>query len=258
MRPPCSPYSPARTRPIRRRPTPARPRATCALSSLTRRHWPACDWAWSASSPRTTRRRIRTAAPATNRRSPRFVEAGADLVDVTLPTLGHDDELTVLHYEFAPGVDRYLSTVGDGAALRSLAQLQAWNREHAELALKFGQDHVDIAVAVDHERERDAYRRARERDLRITSGGLLAALGDDLECLIFPGAEGCGWAARAGWPSIVIPAGYTADNRRPVGVMLVSRPWTDARLLALGYAFEQAHPVRRTPAEINPAVLRRL
>jgi hypothetical protein len=38
--------------------------------------------------------------------------------------------------------------------------------------------------------------------------------------------------------------------------MLVSRPWTDARLLALAYAFEQAHPVRRPPRVINPAVFR--
>ncbi len=54
----------------------------------------------------------------------------------------------------------------------------------------------------------------------------------------------------------MIPAGYAANNRRPVGIMLVARPWTDARLLSIAYAFEQAHPVRRTPQEINPAAFR--
>jgi hypothetical protein len=39
--------------------------------------------------------------------------------------------------------------------------------------------------------------------------------------------------------------------------MLVGRPWTDARLLALAYAFEQAHPIRRPPEQINPAAFRR-
>jgi amidase len=184
--------------------------------------------------------------------------AGAVLVDVTLPSLGHDDEMTVLHHEFAPGVDRYLAAMGDGAPMRSLAEIQAWNRAHADVALKFGQTHIDAAVAIDHEQEREAYERARERDAGITGGSLLAVLGDDLECLVFPGATGCSWAARAGWPSIVIPAGYAAKNRRPVGIMLVSRPWTDARLLALSYALEQAHPVRRAPQEINPAAFRRL
>jgi amidase len=179
--------------------------------------------------------------------------AGAVLVDVTLPPVAVDDELTVLHHEFALGVDRYLAAMGAGAPVRSLAEIQAWNRAHADVALKFGQTHVDAAVAVDHERDREAYQKARERDLRANTDGMLAALGDDLECLVFPGATGCGWAARAGWPSIVIPSGYTANNRRPVGIMLVSRPWTDARLLALAYAFEQAHPVRRPPSQINPA-----
>jgi len=184
--------------------------------------------------------------------------AGAELVDVDMPTGAHDDELAVLHYEFAPSVGRYLAAIGPNAPVRSLADIQAWNTAHAAAALKFRQVHVDTAVSIDHDRQYDAYQQARARDLRFATESLLTALGDTLECLVFPGASGCSWAARAGWPSIVVPAGYSADNRRPVGIMLVARPWTDARLLQLAYALEQAHPVRRTPFEINPAAFRRL
>jgi amidase len=182
--------------------------------------------------------------------------AGADLVDVTLPVLGRDDEMTVLHYEFGVGVDHYLATLDPEATVRTLAELGKWNREHAGRALKFGQTHVERAVAIDHEADRDAYLSARARDLQAATAALSTALGADLEALAFPGADGCSLAARAGWPSVVIPAGYTAARRRPVGLMLVSRPWTDARLLSLAYALEQAHPVRRTPEEINPAAFR--
>jgi amidase len=185
-------------------------------------------------------------------------EAGAHLVDVDLPSYSRDDEIAVLHYEFAPSVDGYLTATGPHTSMRSLADIQAWNNAHAGVALKFRQVHVDIAVATDHDRQRDAYQRARARDLKFVTDALTKALGDELECLVFPGASGCSWAARAGWPSIVIPAGYRADNRRPVGIMLVSRPWTDARLLQLAYALQRAHPVRRTPFEINPAAFRRL
>jgi amidase len=189
--------------------------------------------------------------------------AGAVLTDVDLPVLDRDDELAVLHYEFGPGVDRYLATRGNGGPPRSLADIQAWNRDHADVALKFGQVHVDTAVAIDHERDRATYQETRRRDLATATTALSAALdeaalGDGSEALVFPGNEGCSWAARAGWPSIVVPAGYTANNRRPVGLMLVSRPWTDARLLALAYAFERAHPVRRPPEQVNPAIFRRL
>jgi amidase len=184
--------------------------------------------------------------------------AGAELTEVQLPVLGRADELTVLHHEFAPGVAAYLAALGDGAPVRTLTELRDWNLDHAATALKFGQVHVDAAVAVDHAAAEAGYRRARERDLALTTGGLAAGLGDDLEFLVFPGADGCSWAARAGWPSIVVPGGYQPANRRPVGLMLVGRRWSDARLLEVAFAVEQALPPRRTPAEINPAVFRRL
>jgi amidase len=182
--------------------------------------------------------------------------AGATLVDVKVPEVNGSDEMTVLHHEFGLGVDAYLRTIGAGAPFGSLADLHAWNRAHADVALKFGQAHVDAAVAVNHATAHDAYRRARERDLGATTDALNAALGDDLEVLVFPGASGCSLAARSGWPSVVIPAGYAAANRRPVGIMLVGRAWTDARLLELAHALEQAHPVRRPPEQINPAAFR--
>jgi amidase len=182
---------------------------------------------------------------------------GAVLTDVTVAPGGHEDEMTVLHYEFAPGFADYLSAAGSGAPFKTLAELQAWNVAHAGEALKFRQVHVDAAVAVDHIDSLVSYQEARARDLAYATTTLTDALGDR-ECLVFIGASGCSLAARSGWPSIVIPAGYTSDNRRPVGVMLISRPGTDARLLALAHAFEQALPARRTPLEVNPAAFRGL
>jgi amidase len=184
--------------------------------------------------------------------------AGAELVDVTLPEIGREDEMTVLHYEFGAGMDRYLTAVGVGASVPSMAALRDWNLAHAEEALKFGQAHVDQAVAIDHDTAREAYLGARARDLQAVTSALRGGLGSDLEALVFAGADGYSLAARAGWPSVVVPAGYTTTTRRPVGVMLVSPPWSDGRLLALASAVEQAIPPRRPPAEINPAAFRRL
>src|SRR5262249_35695621 len=74
--------------------------------------------------------------------------AGAVTVDVELPKIGYEDELAVLHYEFAPGMARYLAALGPHAPMRTLADIQAWNLEHADEALKFGQVHVNTAVAI--------------------------------------------------------------------------------------------------------------
>jgi len=187
-----------------------------------------------------------------------LVAAGAELIDVTLPALGQDDELAALHYEFAPAVDRYLAALGAAAPIGTLAGLARWNLAHSGDALKFGQTHVDAALAVDHETERPAYDELRARDAAAVTEALEAALKDGLEALVFARADGASLAARVGWPSIVLPAGYGDANRRPVGVMLVSRPWSDARLLVLADALERALPVRRPPWEINPAAFRSL
>jgi amidase len=182
---------------------------------------------------------------------------GAELVDVTVPKTERDDELAVLHHEFAPAVDRYLAALGPDAPIRTLAELGEWNAAHGDAALKFGQIHLDAAVAIDHEATATDYREARQRDVLTVLAILEEALGDHLEALVTPGFSFCGLAARSGWPSIVVPAGYTATNRRPVGLMLIARPWCDARLLSLAQGVQSAHPVRRPPWAINPAEFRR-
>jgi Asp-tRNA(Asn)/Glu-tRNA(Gln) amidotransferase A subunit family amidase len=52
-------------------------------------------------------------------------------------------------------------------------------------------------------------------------------------------------AAVAGYPSITVPAGYSQGL--PVGLSLIGRPWSESRLIALAYAFEQATRHRQPP-----------
>ncbi len=48
-------------------------------------------------------------------------------------------------------------------------------------------------------------------------------------------------------PSIVVPAGFTADNL-PAGITFLGRPYDDANMIRLAYAFEQATHHRRAPS----------
>ena len=51
--------------------------------------------------------------------------------------------------------------------------------------------------------------------------------------------------AVTGWPTISVPFGYVAGL--PVGVSFLGPHWSEPRLLALAYAFEQATNHRRPP-----------
>jgi amidase len=48
-------------------------------------------------------------------------------------------------------------------------------------------------------------------------------------------------------PSIVVPAGFTRDDL-PAGITFLGRPYADARMIQLAYAYEQATLHRRAPA----------
>lgn len=50
-----------------------------------------------------------------------------------------------------------------------------------------------------------------------------------------------------GIPTVTVPMGTMADIGMPVGLTFAGRAWDDAALLALGAAFEAAHPARTTP-----------
>ncbi len=48
------------------------------------------------------------------------------------------------------------------------------------------------------------------------------------------------------WPAAVVPMGYTYENL-PSGLQIVGRPWSDAKLLEIAYAYEQATHHRKPP-----------
>jgi amidase len=59
-------------------------------------------------------------------------------------------------------------------------------------------------------------------------------------------ATGSNLANLAGFPDMIVPAGFTTDDL-PVGISLLGPAFSEARLLAIGYSFEQATRVRRLP-----------
>jgi hypothetical protein len=65
--------------------------------------------------------------------------------------------------------------------------------------------------------------------------------------------------ARAGYPQLTVPAGYDLDNTKtynPVNIAFTGTAGSDAELLALGYAYEQATKLRLPPSQTNPSLWR--
>jgi amidase len=54
-------------------------------------------------------------------------------------------------------------------------------------------------------------------------------------------------ANMTGWPDLIVPAGFTSGPLLPVALSFIGPAFSEPRLLALGYSFEQAIPARRLP-----------
>jgi Asp-tRNA(Asn)/Glu-tRNA(Gln) amidotransferase A subunit family amidase len=55
-----------------------------------------------------------------------------------------------------------------------------------------------------------------------------------------------------GFPAIQVPMGYTRGSTLPAGMTIYGRPWSEATLFRLAYAYEQATRHRRPPASTPP------
>ena len=60
-------------------------------------------------------------------------------------------------------------------------------------------------------------------------------------------------AAEAGYPSITVPAGYVFGL--PVGISFFGRAWSEAKLIGIAYAYEQAANARHAPRLERTAAL---
>ncbi len=195
---------------------------------------------------------------------------GATVVDpVVLPGAGliAEPEFTALRHEFKYGLNAYLAYLaglGFDAVPPTLAELIDFNKRNADLVLsRFGQDIFEASEATVGDLADPGYLAARREATRRARDAIAAPLDEHgLEAIVALTANPAGPidyvlgdhdvfhttgpAAVAGCPSITVPAGQVSGL--PVGLSFFGPRWSEPRLIALAYAFEQATRARQLPA----------
>jgi amidase len=190
---------------------------------------------------------------------------GAEVIDpIDLPKVSYDNqELSVLLHEFKHSLPLWLETFAPHASVRTLADVIAFNEAHRHREMPyFGQelftqaqalggldsDVYQKALATCRKQSRDEgldkVIRAQRLDAIVAPTGGTAWLTD----FINGDSSGGGFstpAAVAGYPHLTVPCGLVRGL--PIGLSFVGPAWSEARLLSLGYAFEQATQWRREP-----------
>jgi len=192
----------------------------------------------------------------------RMQAAGAILVEIDVSPADRQvigaAEQKVLQTEFKADLNAYLASTDPARVpTRSLTDLIAFNRAHAgaEMPL-FDQETFEAAEATRGLDDPD-YLKARETARRLTGPeGIDKLLKDNnVVALVAPtlapawliddvlgdryiGGGAGSVAAIAGYPHLTVPMGRVKGL--PVGLSIIGPAWSDAQVLSLGYAFEQA------------------
>lgn len=184
-------------------------------------------------------------------------EAGAIVVDVTIPEMS--DLITrsgLIGHEFEADLDVWLAEFGS-TAYTSLEAIVAADLHH---------EAVDGVLTRSAESTQDPVRYQASLAAR---GELKAAItaamqAQQVEVLAYPPAgalpveigapqpgNNCSLSANSGLPALSVPIGFSADGL-PMGIELLGGEFTDARLLALGHAYEDFAPQRQAPTTTPP------
>lgn len=179
----------------------------------------------------------------------------------------HDDQTTVLICEMRSDLDAYLAG-RPGAGVRSVADVVAFNRDHADAELAhFGQEHLEAAAA-SAGRADEAYAAARPRNVEFARDRCLGPAFEQADVLIAPayqpawksdlvhgdqvagGGAICTPPAILGWPILTVPMGV--EDGLPVGLSITGPAGSEDRLVAIGRALERALGLVGTEA-LRPA-----
>jgi amidase len=188
----------------------------------------------------------------------RMTEAGAEIIDIEIP--GLDSILSgssLIGHEFKWDLIDYLAAT-PGAPVGSLQDILDRGLYHVQLEANFRRraETVQRDSAAYH---RAVAKRAEARDTVLATMDELA-----LDAVVYPTirrraarigdpqrGSNCQLSATTGLPALSVPAGLT-DAGLPTGMELLGRPLEDARLVALGFAFEQSVQPRRAPSRTPP------
>lgn len=192
-------------------------------------------------------------------------EQGAELIDpADFDTWGDfgDAEYEVMLYEFKDGLNKYLSSLGDAAPHRTLADLIEFNEQNRDREMPYFGQEIFIQAQEKGSLESPAYLEKLATCRRLTRAEGIDAVMDqhNLDALVAP-TGGPAWvtdlvhgdhsyagsssaAAVAGYPNITVPAGYV--HGLPVGMSFFGRAWSEPTLIRVAYAYEHA-TMHRTP-----------
>lgn len=176
-------------------------------------------------------------------------EQGAVIIeDIDIPSFHRDWKWGVPQYEFKHSLNNFLINLPSHMPVHSISELIQFNKFSEEKSLKYGQDKLESKEILANTLRDPDYLNAKLEDLYFSQEqGIDYTLKKyDLDAIVFPSYIGSTISAKAGYPSIAVPAGYM-KNGRPFGITFAGTAFSEDVLIKLAFSFEQATKLRKAP-----------
>lgn len=168
----------------------------------------------------------------------------------------------IMLYEYKDGLNKYFSSLGEDAPIKSVAELIEFNKTDSLELKYFAQNYLEEANRKAGLESED-YKNKLEQLMKLSRESGLDSVMDanKLDAIVAPTGSPAwktDWingdhyqlgssspAARAGYPNITVPMGFIGDL--PVGISIFGRAWSEPVLLEIAYAYEQGTLHRKEP-----------
>jgi amidase len=180
--------------------------------------------------------------------------AGATLVPIERSNVDFVSvtELAFIFNEFKAGINGYLATqAGEGLPVSDLTGIILYNQDHPD-RVKYGQK---LLIASDAQPGDPVSAQYAALPTILASRAAADPMfeDNDVAAIVGPSLSYVSIGAAAGYPTVIVPAGYDGDE--PEGLSFFGPMWSEADLLGFAYAYEQQSQRREAPTTITPSLL---
>lgn len=176
----------------------------------------------------------------------KLAAAGVQLFNFKPDEVGFPDFVTFLNADMKKDLPVYLSSVaGPSVRVRSVADVVAYNLKDTLKRIPYGQGYFEGIVAEDIS-EADFAKLKITYKAKAQAAFLKPMKKHNLDAILSINNYSAGQAAMAQFPCLTVPMGYK-ESGEPISLTFIAKPWNEAALLRMGYAFEELTNVRKMP-----------
>jgi amidase len=170
---------------------------------------------------------------------------GVKIVEITPSEISFDGFITLLNTDMKHDLPKYLSNfAANNITIKSVKEVVLFNLKDMVLRAPYGQQLFD-GILKDKTTLKEL--EAIKNKLSAESKKYLQALkAENLDAILSINNYHSGIAAVAKYPTLTVPMGYK-NSGEPVSLTFIGAPFSERKLLEIGYAFEQVTKVRKMP-----------